>query len=116
MTLETAAKVADWIEGELDRVHHETFQLTFFGGEPLLNLPVMYYLAEELWGRTQLRGVPMQISVITNGLLLTPDVVDRLLPYGLQRLSKITLRRRPRGAQSDAATARADRARSISAD
>ena len=71
MTLETAEKVADWIERELDRVHPETFQLTFFGGEPLLNLPVMYYLAEELWGRTKVRGVPMSISVITNGLLLT---------------------------------------------
>jgi uncharacterized protein len=90
MTLETAAKVADWIEGELDRVHHESFALTFFGGEPLLNLPVMYYLAEELWGRTQLRGVPMSISVISNGLLLSPEVVDRLLPYGLKGI-KITL-------------------------
>src|SRR6478672_6531373 len=90
MTLETAQKVADWIERELDRVHHETFQLTFFGGEPLLNLPVMYYLAEELWDRTQSRGVPMSISVITNGLLLTPEVVDRLLPYGLRGI-KITL-------------------------
>jgi len=71
-------------------VHPETFQLTFFGGEPLLNLPVMYYLAEDLWRRTQARGVPMSISVITNGLLLTPDVVDRLLPFGLMGV-KVTL-------------------------
>jgi len=90
MTLETAAQVAAWIEGELDRVHPETFQLTFFGGEPLLNLPVMYYLAAELWNRTQTRGVPMSISIITNGLLLTAEVVDRLLPYGLKGV-KITL-------------------------
>src|SRR5437762_5173572 len=90
MTLETARKVADWIERELDRVHPEQFVLTFFGGEPLLNLPVMYYLAEELWGRTKLRGVPMHINIITNGLLLTTDVVDRLLPYGLRGV-KITL-------------------------
>jgi uncharacterized protein len=90
MTPATAAQVADWIERELDRVHPEKFVLTFFGGEPLLNLPVMYYLAEELWGRTAGRGVPMEISVITNGLLLTPDVVNRLLPYGLRGI-KITL-------------------------
>ena len=90
MTLETAARVGDWIERELDRVRPETFALTFFGGEPLLNLPVMYYLAERLWHATQARGVPMSISVITNGLLLTPDVVDRLLPYGLRGV-KITL-------------------------
>jgi uncharacterized protein len=90
MTLETAAKVVDWIERELDRVHPETFVLTFFGGEPLLNLPVMYCLAEALWARTQIRAIPMSISVITNGLLLTPAVVDRLLPYGLRGI-KITL-------------------------
>jgi uncharacterized protein len=90
MTLETAAQVATWIERELDRVHPEKFVLTFFGGEPLLNLPVMYYLAEELWQRTQTRGVPMSIGIITNGLLLTMDVVDRLLPYGLTGI-KITL-------------------------
>ena len=43
MSLETAAAVGDWIERELDRLRPEQFLLTFFGGEPLLNLPVMYY-------------------------------------------------------------------------
>ena len=90
MTLETAVRVGDWIEHELDRVRPEKFVLTFFGGEPLLNLPVMYYLAERLWHATAARHVAMSISVITNGLLLTPDVVDRLLPYGLRGV-KITL-------------------------
>jgi len=90
MTLETAGRVSDWIERELDRVHPERFVLTFFGGEPLLNLPVMYHLAERLWNITQARGVPISIGIITNGLLLTPEVVERLLPYGLNGI-KITL-------------------------
>jgi uncharacterized protein len=90
MTMETAARVGDWIEGELDSVHPEKLTLMFFGGEPLLNLPVMYYLAERMWGASGARGVPMAISVITNGLLLTSEVVDRLLPYGLNGF-KITL-------------------------
>jgi uncharacterized protein len=34
--------------------------------------------------------VPMSISIITNGLLLTAEVVDRLLPFGLKGV-KITL-------------------------
>ena len=45
MSLETAVRVAEWFERELDRVRPEKFVLTFFGGEPLLNLPVMYMLA-----------------------------------------------------------------------
>jgi uncharacterized protein len=90
MTLETAGRVASWIEREMDRLHPERFLLTFFGGEPLLNLPVMYELAERTWAAARERGIEMLISVITNGLLLTPEVVDRLKPYGLYGI-KITL-------------------------
>ena len=90
MTLETSARVAQWIEGELDRLKPETLVITFFGGEPLLNLPVMYDMAERTWRATQARGVKQTMSIITNGLLLTPEIVDRLLPYGL-RGAKITL-------------------------
>ncbi|HXH05406.1 MAG TPA: radical SAM protein [Vicinamibacterales bacterium] len=90
MSLETAAQVAAWVEQRLDAVRPRTFALTFFGGEPLLNLPVVYYLAERLWTSCQARGVRMLINVITNGLLLTPEVVDRLKPFGLNGV-KITL-------------------------
>jgi uncharacterized protein len=90
MTLETAVRVAAWIEGELDRVRPEKLVLTFFGGEPLLNVPVMYVLAERLWDACDRRGVRQVVSIITNGLLLTREVVDRLVPFGLKGV-KITL-------------------------
>jgi uncharacterized protein len=90
MSLETAARVVDWMERELGRVEPEKLVLTFFGGEPLLNLPVMYAVAERMWTVTQSRGTPMYVNIITNGLLLTPDVVDRMLPLGLNGV-KITL-------------------------
>jgi uncharacterized protein len=90
MSLETAAHVADWAERRLEELGAESFVLTFFGGEPLLNLPVVYYLSERLWTFCQARGVRMLVNVITNGLLLTPDVVDRLVPFGLNGV-KITL-------------------------
>jgi uncharacterized protein len=90
MSLEMAGRVADWIERELDRVHPPKLVVTFFGGEPLLNLSVMYYLAERLWGATQARGIEQYANIITNGLLLTEEVVDRMLPFGLNGV-KITL-------------------------
>jgi uncharacterized protein len=90
MSLDTARKVALWIEQRLDDVRPEKFHLTLFGGEPLLNLPVAYYLAERTQAMCGERGIPQSVSVITNGLLLTPEVVDRLLPYGLYGV-KITL-------------------------
>ena len=90
MSMETAERVARWAEERLDTLRPESFVLTFFGGEPLLNLPVMYYLAERLWAASASRGVRMLVNIITNGLLLTPDVVDRMAPFGLNGV-KITL-------------------------
>src|SRR3954464_2058589 len=90
MSLATAHQVGDWLERELDRLHPERFVLTFFGGEPLLNLPVMYLLAERAWVASEARGVSLFVNIITNGLLLTPEVVDRMLPFGLNGI-KITL-------------------------
>jgi uncharacterized protein len=90
MSLEMAARTAEWAERRLDAVRPESFALTFFGGEPLLNLPVLFYLSERLAGSCRTRGVRMLINIITNGLLLTPDVVDRLAPLGLNGV-KVTL-------------------------
>jgi uncharacterized protein len=90
MTMETAERVAAFTEERLDTLRPSSFVLTLFGGEPLLNLPIAYYLSERLWQASQTRGVKMQLNVITNGLLLTPEVVDRLAPCGLNAV-KITL-------------------------
>jgi uncharacterized protein len=90
MSMETAARVAGWIDREMDRVGPERVVLTFFGGEPLLNLPVLYDLSERVHRSAERRGIPLRISIITNGLLLTEDIVDRLQPLGLQSV-KITL-------------------------
>ncbi len=90
MSPATAERTIFWMERELDRVRPERLLLTFFGGEPLLNLPAMYLVAERMWQATQLRNVKMAVNIITNGLLLTSDVVDRMLPFGLNGI-KITL-------------------------
>ena len=90
MSLETAGKVIDWIEERMDTLRPEKFVLTLFGGEPLLNLPVAYFLAERCRDLCAARGIQPGVSLITNGLLLTPEVVDRLVVCGLYGI-KITL-------------------------
>ncbi len=90
MSLETAERLVGWIEDRLDVVQPKKFVLSFFGGEPLLNLPVMYLISERAHAMARARGVQILINIITNGLLLTPEVVARLLPYGLNGV-KITL-------------------------
>ena len=72
MSLDTAYRVCDWLVERLDTVKPRKLTLTFFGGEPLLNLEVLYAISERAHKETQERGVEVDINVITNGLLLTP--------------------------------------------
>jgi uncharacterized protein len=90
MTLDMAARVAAWTEARLDAIGPKRMVLTFFGGEPLLNMPVLYDLAERLHEACAARGVEMLINIITNGLLLSREIVERLNPLGLNGI-KITL-------------------------
>lgn len=90
MSPETAAQVVKFAEAKLDALGSKRLVVTFFGGEPLLNLPVLYDLAERLHAASTARGVTFLINIITNGLLLTPEVVDRLVPLGLNGV-KVTL-------------------------
>jgi uncharacterized protein len=90
MSMDTAARTAAWVEERLDAVTPESLVLTFFGGEPLLNLPVLFYLSERLAESCRGRGVRLMINIITNGLLMTPALVDRLMPLGLNGI-KVTL-------------------------
>jgi uncharacterized protein len=90
MSLSTADAIVSWAAAKLDALSPERVVVTFFGGEPLLNLPVLYHLAERLHDAATARGVRFLINIITNGLLLTRELVDRLQPLGLNGV-KITL-------------------------
>jgi uncharacterized protein len=90
MSMEMAERLGAWVESRLDALSAKRLVLTFFGGEPLLNMPVLYYLAERMHAACEARGVQIVINIITNGLLLTREMVERLNPLGLNGV-KITL-------------------------
>ena len=90
MSLDTAARVAGWIARRVDQVRPSRLVLTFFGGEPLLNVPALTLIADACHAHASARGIAQILNIITNGLLLTPELVDRLLPLGLTGV-KVTL-------------------------
>jgi uncharacterized protein len=90
MSPETAERVARWIESQIDHVGPARLGVTFFGGEPLLNMPAVEHIARRAHEIGAARGITVTLDLITNGLLLTPQVVDLLLPYGLSGI-KVTL-------------------------
>jgi uncharacterized protein len=90
MSMEMAERLAAWMESRLDAITPRRLILTFFGGEPTLNMPVLYFLSERMHAACTARGVELLINIITNGLLLTREMVQRLNPLGLNGI-KITL-------------------------
>lgn len=90
MTERTCRDTAQWIIRKLEEKRPQELRLDFYGGEPLLNLPAMQRISKALWEHTQGLGIPMHVTITTNGALLTEAVVDDLLGYGLAGV-KLTL-------------------------
>ncbi|HEX9759074.1 MAG TPA: SPASM domain-containing protein [Nitrospiria bacterium] len=90
MSEETCRGMGEWVATKLDEVRPHVLQLTLFGGEPLLNLKACYSISRYLNLLATQRGVALDISIITNGVLLSEDVIQELVPLGLKRV-KVTL-------------------------
>ncbi|TWJ19869.1 geopeptide radical SAM maturase [Geobacter argillaceus] len=80
----------------VDHVLHEQIErgreveLRFYGGEPLLSVPMLKAIAGPLRDAAQACGTRFSCSMVTNGTLLTRPVVEELLPFGLKS-AQITL-------------------------
>lgn len=61
--------------------------IIFYGGEPLLSADMIVRISEEMGLLAEERGMEYRFSLITNGTLLTPRVVERLKPLGLKSAS-----------------------------
>src|SRR3990172_9268071 len=90
MKEDTCLQVAAWVARKLDEVRPRILHLTLFGGEPLLNPKAAIQLSQSFYDLARERGIEQQISIITNGILLTEEIVNELTPLGLKRI-KVTL-------------------------
>ena len=65
----------------LDASNSKNIHVSWFGGEPLLACDVIESLSERLMALANERGGEFAADIITNGYLLTQDVVDMLERY-----------------------------------
>ena len=79
-----------WLTNRMEQLRPKELVIIFFGGEPLMNLKAVEYISKTLFQESKKRGVILSIEIITNGLLLTPKLIDFLLPFGLRQV-KVTL-------------------------
>lgn len=81
MTRETALKGVDYL---LDHCGgNNELSITFFGGEPLLNIPVIDAVVDYCREVEKTSEKRFAFSMTTNGTLLTRDVFEKLSSYGI---------------------------------
>jgi uncharacterized protein len=85
---ETERLLLEVVDAQLPTV--ERFDVTWYGGEPLLAADRIDRLSEAFLERTRASGVTYSASIVTNGYLLTPEVARRLSSLGVNRV-QITL-------------------------
>lgn len=78
----TAAQFVEMVIGEHIAKGREV-SVDFYGGEPLLSVPLLKSIASRLRDATQKQGSAFSFFLFTNGTLLTKSLVEELLPLGL---------------------------------
>lgn len=84
MSSETADKVADYIEHQIQKAAHlREIKITWFGGEPLLMMSAISIISQKIIKVCDEHNIIFSCAIITNGSLLTPSVIQKLLSYRL---------------------------------
>jgi uncharacterized protein len=86
---EVAARFVDFVKTR-DYTDKDDIKIAFYGGEPLLSADRIADISEQIKSFAENRGMRYLFSLVTNGVLLIPQTVKRLLPLGL-RSAKVTL-------------------------
>ncbi len=90
LSKEKADQIIQWMKNKAMEVNPEEVEIVFFGGEPLLNIPMVEYIAEELHHWLKNTQWKFHFSIITNGALVSEALVDKLNPLGLKSI-RITI-------------------------
>lgn len=90
MSLETQDKIVDFINDNFKKHIPKTFNVTWFGGEPLLAVPVIQKLSERFIKMCSEYNVRYNAILVSNGYNLRPDIVDSFCKLKI-KLIQITI-------------------------
>ncbi|MBN1699889.1 MAG: radical SAM protein [Spirochaetales bacterium] len=90
MNVDTAFGVCAFIKKQIERRRPEEVALSFYGGEPLMNVKPIRIIACELKEYIEAKGMSFGFCITTNGSLLVPELLDELIRLGLKGI-QVTL-------------------------
>lgn len=83
---ETSGLIVSWLINKAKQRKLKRMHLVFYGGEPLLNPAPIYQISQQLFDWSQKEGIKFGFSIITNGSLISPELVDKLVTLGLKEI------------------------------
>ena len=83
-------KVIDLLKKQIQEQNPERCLITYYGGEPLMNLEPVDYISGEMRTYCKERNVKFNASMVTSGLLLNQKAIEALKNAGIRHL-QITL-------------------------
>lgn len=82
--------IVKWLINRAEERNIKRIHLVFYGGEPLLNIGPIYDISWHMKEWADKNRVGFFFSIITNGSLLSPGLVDKFLAVGLKSV-RVTL-------------------------
>lgn len=86
----TAQRIIKIIQEKLKEGKSKRLALIWYGGEPFLKWDIVYKMTSILFDWCHNFGVDFMADIVTNGFLITPDIVNKLKNVGC-KLIQITL-------------------------
>jgi len=83
MSKDTADAICAFVEDHARRERITSFNVTWYGGEPLLAASTIWDLSERFLRLSEQHNFRYSAAITTNGTLLTKDVADNLLRYNV---------------------------------
>ena len=90
MNAETRDELAKFVRANLERLRSDRFGITWYGGEPLLELETIEFLSNKFIAICDEMGVDYRADIITNGILLDAGAA-RLLSHLKVRTAQVTV-------------------------
>ena len=80
----------DWLINRVEKYQSDKLLLHFYGGEPLMNVLPIDYIASEISEYAERNDISFGFNITTNGFLLKPEMMERWVPLGLTNI-RVTL-------------------------
>jgi len=83
---QTSDLIIRWLTNKAEEKGYQKIFLVYYGGEPLLNIRPIYDISWSLKEWAEKKRADFGFGIITNGSLVSPQLVDKLLPVGLKEI------------------------------